>query len=279
MATKTNVRTEELYGGDIKINFYPDSHRYKLDGEKTYLISATGCTGIIDKSQVLIIWALNLAKGFINTHLENSKENRFTKEELGPIIEEAMKQHTIKKETAADIGSQTHDWCERFAKAQINKTEIPEIPEAPEITENSTDEEKKKADDMEKVQNGIMGFLEWFNSRKVVFEASERLLYSKIHGVVGITDFIARINGFRVLGDFKTSKGVYDEQYLQLSGYMGMAEEEEKYIEKEKKGQKRKNLKQALFFTLIKKPGSSHITKCREMNTLLIMPLFLTLLG
>jgi hypothetical protein len=220
MSKIANKRTEVLYNGDVEIDFYPDSHRYKMAGEKTYLISATACTGIIDKSMFLIPWAVRLVGSFITEYLERSKENRFTKEELRPVIEEALIQHTVKKETAADIGTAIHNWCEQFAKAQMNGTEFPEIPE--EI-------EGMKPEDVGKVHNGINGFLDWFNSRDVKFEHSERLIYSRIHGFVGITDFIARINGFRVLGDFKSSKGVYDEQFFQLAGYMGAVEEEEEY--------------------------------------------------
>ena len=55
-----NKIRKEMYGGEVVINFYPDSHKYKLEGSKDWLVSSTGATGIIDKSTPLIIWAVGL---------------------------------------------------------------------------------------------------------------------------------------------------------------------------------------------------------------------------
>ncbi|MFZ5365407.1 MAG: hypothetical protein ACOZBH_04410 [Patescibacteria group bacterium] len=203
---------QPLYNGEVKIVFYPESHRYKLDGEKTYLVSVTAATGILDKSRVLIPWAVGLAGQHLREYLEDAKTNQFTREELYPVIEEALKQHEIKKEKAANVGSKVHDWVERFAIACLNDTERPEI--------NDIDDEQ--------VLLGINAFVEWFNAHSVKFHATERLLFSREFEYAGITDAVAEIDKKKYLIDYKTSKGIYSEMYYQVAGYWKAYEEETK---------------------------------------------------
>lgn len=210
MPIATNKVTKTLYGGEVVIDFYPDSHRYKLAGEKTYLPSVTSCTGIIDKSRFLIPWAVGLAGTYLRQYFENATGNQFTSEELLPIIEEALKQHTVKKEEAAGVGTQVHNWAEAFGNAKLHGSEMPPI-----------------TDDMdERVVAGINAFLDWYNTHTVKFEATERLLFSRQHKYAGLTDAIANINGKRTLIDYKTGKGIYSEFYYQLAAYWHAFEEE-----------------------------------------------------
>lgn len=188
------TKVQTLYKGKIEIAFYEKSHMYKLDGKR--LISVTACTGIIDKSGPLMYWAVNLAKEYLLDNLENG----ITEDH----ILEACKQHRIKKEKAAEIGNQVHEWAENYIKGNN-----PEMP-------------KDK-----KVLNGVIAFLKWVKDDKVKFIASEKLVYSKKHGYVGLMDAVAKIKGKLVAVDFKTSKsGDYPEYKFQLSAYRGADEEE-----------------------------------------------------
>jgi hypothetical protein len=202
--------TKSLYGGEVLIDFYPDSHRYKLQGRKDYLISVTTCTGVIDKSRFLIPWAVGLTGTFLRQYFENAKVNQFTSEELLPVIEEALKQHQVKKEEAASIGTLVHDWAEKFGVATVQGLDLPEIPE--------------EAD--EKVHAGINAFLDWFNSHEIKFVDAERLLFSKRYEYAGLTDAIAIIDGRKTLIDYKTGKGIYNEFYYQIAAYWHAYEEE-----------------------------------------------------
>lgn len=206
----TEKITKKLYGGNVVIDFYPTSHRYKLAGQRSFLISVTAATGIIDKSRMLIPWAVNLGIDHIRQYLEERAGEKFTAEELYSILDEARTKHTQKKEEAASIGGLVHAWAEAFAESKINGTEPPEI-----------------SDDMpEPVLNGISGFLDWYNSHNVEFIENERMLYSKIYEYVGITDAIAKVNGKKVIIDYKTSKNIYSEMHYQLSAYFNAYEEE-----------------------------------------------------
>lgn len=205
-----NKQRHKLYGGEVEIDFYPDSHRYKLLGEKTYLISVTAVTGILDKSKALIPWAVNTDLAHIKQYLEDHAGEKFTQEELEPILEEARNKHTEKKEEAATNGSMVHDYAERFAQSVIAGTETPEInPEWP-----------------EQVHQGISAFLEWYSANEIEFHATEGLVYSKHLGVVGTADAVATVNGEKTLIDYKTSKGVYPEYHYQAAGYLKMWNEE-----------------------------------------------------
>jgi len=206
--------THELYDGEIKIDFYPNSHRYKMQGEKSYLISATAVTGILDKP-MLIGWAVGLDLGHVRQYLEERAGDKFTLEELAPILDEAKNIHTKAKDTAATNGSLVHDYAERFAKSIIEGSEAPVID----------------ADWPEQALQGISAFLEWFNAHDVHFHASEQLVYSKELNVVGTTDAVASVDGEHVLLDYKTSKGIYAEHYYQVAGYLKMWNEEHKELQ------------------------------------------------
>ena len=196
MTKPTKVAT--LYKGKVEIEFYEGYHTYKMNGKR--LISVTACTGIIDKSGPLMWWAVGLTKAHL---LENiNKEGGI--DEL--VIEEACKQHQLRKEKAATIGSMVHEWAEKY----INK-------EKPRMPKNKN------------VLNGVIAFLKWVEDHKVKFVASEKLVYSKKHDFVGLMDVVYKEKGKLVAGDFKTSKsGHYPEYKFQLAAYRGADEEESK---------------------------------------------------
>jgi len=198
-----------LYNGEVKITFYPASHRYKLEGSKEYLISATACTGVIDKSQFLIPWALGLTSAHVRQWIEDNS-GPYSADQLLSLIEEAVKQHQIRKEEAASIGGLVHAYAESTAMACLDGGEIPPIPD----------------DADQKLVAGINAFLNWYVENDVKFIHAEKLVYSRKHGFVGITDAIAEVNGRLMLIDYKTSKRVYNEHRYQVAGYRQAYEEE-----------------------------------------------------
>lgn len=237
-----NTETKTFYKGEVEITFYPDSHRYKLAGERSYLTSVTAITGIIDKSRVLIPWAVGLTGAFLRKYLEEAAANNFTKEELYSVIDEALVQHTVKKEAAADIGSRTHDLAQKIGEAlRDNKSleiealqnlndKLEELNKKKEFfsSDNAplTEEEEKELDILTKVSNGVQAFINWVVDHNVKFLECERMVYSRKHKFVGITDAIIELNGKKYLIDYKTSKGVYNEMKYQLAGYTIAYEEE-----------------------------------------------------
>jgi ATP-dependent exoDNAse (exonuclease V) beta subunit len=176
----TEIEKINLYSGEVVIDYYPTSHRYKKDGQ--FLLSVSAISGIVDKSNALITWATNLAKDFLLEKMGDQKEITLCEAE----IIEACQQHKVKKKEACDIGTMVHNRAEAYAKG-----ENPELP---------TDE---------KVKNGVLAFLKWKTDNQVEFLEVERLVYSKKYEYVGRFDLIARVNGKKMLIDYKTSKHFY----------------------------------------------------------------------
>ena len=227
MATEKHVH--KLYNDEVEITLYPNSHRYKKAGEKTYLLSVTTITGVIDKSRQLIIWATRLGRDYIKNYIQenrNSKGGIFSADEIIEIAEEACVEHNKVKDKAASIGSIVHEFAEEWGKFQIGTTK--EKPSVKSVVTRKAKEEKLELDDeaVEGISNGINAFLNWFESHNVKYEHVEKLLYSIKHDYAGLTDGVGYVEKLRVIIDYKTSKAIYEGHILQLAAYF-MAYQEE----------------------------------------------------
>lgn len=194
----------KLYKGTVELKFEEGRHRFTVNGKS--ILSVTAGTSIIDKSRPLIYWAVGLTKDFLMENLSNLINDK-KGDKIVALIEEASKQHSIRKQKAADIGTQVHDWVEKFIKAKT-KEDYPEIP--------------KDAN----VYNGVSAFLKWVDEDKVKFISSEKHIYSKKYNYAGIMDAEAVIGGKMCVVDFKTSKGIYPEFRFQVAAYQNAVEEE-----------------------------------------------------
>lgn len=184
----------ELYKGKCKVKFYPNSHRYIVNGKPTGG-SVTSIISIYDKSQALVTWATELAREYL---LEIGV-GKITEEN----IYESCELHAIKKKEAADVGTKIHDWCDKFIR-----NENPPMPEEKEV------------------QIGVNAFMEWIADNKVKFISSERAVYSRKHDFVGKMDIEAKVNGKLCLIDLKSSNGLYNTMYMQTAAYVKADEEE-----------------------------------------------------
>lgn len=205
---KTEKISRSLYGGTIKIDFFPGAHRYKMAGSKNWLTSVTAVTGLVDKSRVLINWAIRLAETHIATHLFSGGNK--TVEEARAIVAEALALHEKTKNEAASVGHLVHGWAEEYANAKLNGTPLPKVA----------------ADMPDQVMAGINGFLDFVKAHNVRFLERERLVFSKRWGFVGTTDAIIEADGIKYIVDWKTGKGIYDEMYFQISAYAEAYREE-----------------------------------------------------
>lgn len=213
---KTEFQEFSLYGGEVKVKFYPNSHMYKVTDEKYGLKDervkgVTTFLGIKDKSMALVPWAVELA----GMHLLDLMESG---EAITPEhVAKSMGLHTEKKEEAADIGTRTHEWCEYFIKHKIG---VPGYEKAPELPEDQA------------MLLGVDSFLEFITQHHVEFISSERIVYSRKHQYIGTMDFEARVDGKLAVGDFKTSNGLYNTVLQQMAAYQAAAEEEAEFLGK-----------------------------------------------
>jgi len=176
-----------------------DKHRYWLDDESISL-SSTKVTGKLDKSGALMGWVAKLMAVYLNDKITQ-------KIEITPeVIEEAKKRYRDAKTEAADIGTSIHDWIEKWIKNKSVSMPSEDI----------------------RVINGITAFLKWQTKQKMIFNKkdSERLVYSKKYKYAGKLDAIATIKRKKVIIDFKSSGGIYNEYRYQLASYWHAYEEE-----------------------------------------------------
>lgn len=190
-----NFEEIELYKGEIKLKFFPETHIYMMNGKRCK--SPSGAIGIIDKSKVLMNWAADLIGDFFETRLGQVLT-------LEMVMEGIDQPNAVKKE-AAGIGTEAHSWIEQYVSGKK-----PPMPEK------------------EGAAKAITGFLEWVKSNKVKFLASEKLVYSKKHGYAGTLDAIATVGSEKkpYIIDYKVSNGLYPGVALQTAAYQ-FAESEE----------------------------------------------------
>ena len=192
--TPTEFEEFDLYKGKCKVKFYPNSHRYLVNGKPTGG-SVTSIISIYDKSAALVTWATELYREFLlEVGVGNITEDH---------IYEGCELHALKKKEAADFGTKIHDWIDQYIGGKN-----PEMPEDKEV------------------QIGVNAFLDWINDNKVKFISSERAVYSRKHDFVGKLDAEAKVNGKLCLIDFKSSNGLYNTMYMQTAAYVKADEEE-----------------------------------------------------
>lgn len=187
--------TESITVGKKTIYFDDEKHKF-WDEERAAIPSVTTFTGVIDKSGALIGWAIKLTKQYLLDRIENGEQITILD------IEEAAKEHRKFKEAAADIGTQIHEWIDRWIKG-----EKPEIPE----------------DD--KIRNGITAFLKFQKEYNVKWLESEKIVYSPKYNFAGILDAVGMIDKKLVLIDFKSSNYIYPEHSFQAAAYQLAYEE------------------------------------------------------
>ena len=185
--------SEQIIHGDI-LAFNEQKHHYTWGGKPV-----PGVTSILQciSKPALIPWAAGMAS---NHWLEAIKSGRT---DLDVIFKEAKSAHRKKASDAADIGHNVHEYAEMFFK----KKDLPFL---------KTDQAKR----------GVEAFHKWMDSHKVEIMASERRLFSKEFYFAGTCDFIAKVDGVMVVGDIKTSSGIYPEMRLQTAAYQHAIQEE-----------------------------------------------------
>lgn len=226
----------ELYGGEVKIRFYPNLHQYKLDGERKSIPSPSKLANLYDPFDGKD-WALGLArKEFAKYFEKQDADATFTQSELAPVIETALGEADRYTNETIDIGNEIHGLAQKFAQA-IMAGDTPDVDALLKGIEEKfpPDEEVEEGQitRYEKVINGFKGFANWYATNDVKFVATEKLIYSRKYHIAGQTDLIAYVNGKLAIIDFKTGS-LRSKQFFQISCYWQGYEEECEFHELEK---------------------------------------------
>lgn len=218
MSNTNDVKFTNLYNGKVIHRFHAKGHQHWIskDAGKKF-VRKTGVTSylnVLDKSKPLGIWQQGMTLDFLLECLASGKKV----DEQKAI--EAVIQHELYLEKAADIGTEIHSWCEFYIRHQLKEKGFERLPEIPEYPEAIT---------------GVNSFMQWIDEHKVKFLSTERAVYSSRYDYIGIMDFEAVIDGLHCMGDFKSSNGLYNSVRMQTAAYAS-ADEEERGSDKKFKG-------------------------------------------
>lgn len=179
--------------------FSKNKHVHTLDDIPLH--GVTTVLSVVAKPQ-LIPWASKMAIEYIKIHGKKTprkKEWLINEEEL----DKAKNAHAQKKTSAGDIGTTVHETIEQWIKVGC-PTEMP----IQVFCNNDI-----------QVTKMFEPFIEWAFKNNVEFIATERHVHSEKHWIGGIVDFVCMIDGKRIIGDIKTSSGIYPEHFMQMGAY------------------------------------------------------------
>lgn len=187
--------------------FNKENHEYRIDGER-----ATGVTTIIGvlAKPALIGWAAKMAIEYIKETAE-LLEHELAGEKVWKVseslLEESKTAHVRNRDSAAEHGTLTHELIEIYINNCIN--------------DNGCKPYSYQSE-------SVKPFIDWAVTNVDHFLFSERVMFNKDMFIAGTADFGCIMkDGKRLIGDFKTSSGMYGIGYfIQCAGYKILAEAE-----------------------------------------------------
>jgi hypothetical protein len=192
------MKQYQLYNHTIFLNFDEEKHLYTVNNKM--VDGTTSVLGVINKP-ALMYWAVNQCVSFFQGTIKPGVT--YDEIQLKAMAEQMKSSHRKKSGDAADIGKMVHEWIDDYISGKKPPTPV-----------------------NEKIKNATNSFLEWVKKDNVKFIENERIVYSKKYNYAGTLDFVAEVNGKLLLGDFKTSSGIWDEYWFQTSAYQQAYTEE-----------------------------------------------------
>lgn len=214
-ATKPAPQPNEtiaLYNGAAMLQFYEKlgrkKHVYLLDGRE--IVSVTKVLDVLAKP-ALINWALNEMERALLSSWKPGQQ--YDEVEIPALVAAAKRAKDEISSEAKTVSSVVHDWVKDYISMKLGA-----LGNVSEIMPDSPFNEAARA--------GCESFLAWERSHTIEWISSERKVASRMYGFAGTLDFEARIDGQLVLGDIKTSKGIWPEYWLQTAAYQLASDEE-----------------------------------------------------
>ena len=179
---------------------YPDNARfYNIDGER--YPSVTTILGVIDKPAIKR-WALNEMGNRVGANLTKVKDGNMVLDQkiIDWIVQDGKKIHEKISKEAMDIGSRVHELIqEYFMTGYFSNGLIQKEPE--------------------EVQSCLLAFWDWLKDTGFEMVETEQMVFSRKYKFAGTLDAVGKMGTKSTLIDFKSSKGIWDEYYLQVAAY------------------------------------------------------------
>jgi hypothetical protein len=200
-----------MYDGTFELRFDPARHVYRgvpAGGKAIWIPGVTSISGFMDngKCEALKRWSLKMGLQYLATQLEAGVS--YDEIELAEMMDAARKEPFKRTKTAADIGSVTHEFAEKWVLHRMGDGPKPKMP----------------VNKMAKA--AAQNFLDWEEENVDEYVFSERKIASLEHWFAGTVDIVAVINGKLTVADLKTSNYLSAEHLLQTAGYLIGLEEE-----------------------------------------------------
>lgn len=208
------ILTATSFDGKHTIEFNEGSHRYKMDAKPAVGVT-TFCKNGYITSMGLISWMKSqTAEALFSAMTVPGEEGYYPREAFWPIHEETKKDliKTAKladrevSQEAADIGTITHGYAELHSLGQLEEAE-------------KLLDQVRKAATWPLIESCVTKYKEWAAKNKGKLVQAECLVGSPNYLFCGKFDRLDEVNGKLILRDYKTSKDIYLDQYIQLAAY------------------------------------------------------------
>jgi hypothetical protein len=173
------------------------TNKYTINNKK--YISVTQITGIIDKSEMLMKWAVDKTVDKIKREINGLTE--LDKETINTILSYQNAYKEVSN-TALDIGSVVHDLIDKRIRKERDCLYYDGLYY-----------------DNEEVNNCIKAFCKFEKENDLLYLASELVVCNEKKRYAGTLDCEVDINNKTYFIDWKTSKDIYNEYWLQISAY------------------------------------------------------------
>lgn len=191
----------------MSLDFNAKNHRYSIDGKP--LPGVTTIVRAASSKEGLIQWSANEAVKYVEKHLKKIKFIEDLKE-FGDVLEYAKVAWKNIRDTAGTKGTNVHKFIEEYVNQCISMSEGQALHE-----------------DLIGQGGWLDDFIKWAISNKVKFLKSEVRLAHEELWFAGTFDLLFEMDGKIFLGDIKTSKAVYPDNFIQLGGYDVLCDENE----------------------------------------------------
>lgn len=209
------------YAGRATIHFYPAKHYYtvsvpSLDKSRIYQPGVTSIIKMKDKSGPLCWWTAEQCEKYAREKIAGLGDE-IPVSELTQILGDMRYHYRDVARKAADVGSMVHAYLHRHLEHVNFGADAPGLPEP---TDEFSEEQCEQA------KNAIGAGLEFIEEHELKPLTMEQPVWSATHGYVGTDDFIGFVDGELCTCDYKTSKSLYPEVWLQTAAYQHAYQEE-----------------------------------------------------
>lgn len=188
-----------MYGGEVKLTFSPRQHRYYIEdrGKEVKCPSVTTVCNIVDKP-FLIPWAVNKCLDVCRGAVRPGEI--YPEVYLDQVWEVARRAHRDIKEEAGAIGTAVHTSLEAIFRGLVTREQV-SYQQTP------------------AVEACIGAACDWLAEHKVEPIEIERRIYSRYYHYTGTLDKIALVDGQICLIDWKSSKSIHKDYWMQTAAY------------------------------------------------------------